>query len=269
MAGSIELKNLSFAYEEAESSIFKNISLELPGGLTTLTGQNGTGKSTFLLLAGGRLLPTSGDVLIGGINSRDISDEAERNSLVSFVYQNMEFETEEPVGDLLPFVQEQGGHNDPTLVDEMVRALRLEHCLGKKFQENSKGDMQKLCIAFSLLYGSPYTMMDEPVFALENEWKERTLEYIKDISRRKQMAVCFSIHELDLSRKYSDNALLFYKDHTLAMGPADAVLSKDYLEEAYQVPMELLYQRESLFREQLCKPVDLEALSGQNVKVVE
>ena len=269
MGGSIELKDLSFGYEGSEKSIFNNINLELPGGLTTLVGQNGTGKSTFLLLAGARLFPESGDVLINGLKSREITDESVRNSLVSFVYQNMEFETDDPVGDLLPFVQEQGNHNDPFIVEEMIDALGLKHCLGKKFQENSKGDMQKLCIACSLLYGSPFTMMDEPVFALENLWKERALEYIRDFSRRWNMSVYYSIHELDLSKKYSDNALLFYKDHTLAMGPASSILSRDYLEEAYQVPMELLYQRESLFRDHLIKPVTPDNLSGQSVKVVE
>ena len=60
------------------------------------------------------------------------------------------------------------------------------------------------------LYGSPYIMMDEPVFALEHIWKERVLEYLKDYTRKhNETAVYFSLHELDLSRKYSDNALLF------------------------------------------------------------
>ncbi len=269
MSDSIVIKDLSFRYEEEKKNIFNRLSMSLPGGLTTLVGQNGTGKSTFLLLAGGRILPLEGSVSINGTDSRDISDESERNRLVSFIYQNMEFESEEATGDLLDYVSEQGDLTDGKLLQEIVDVFALRDCLGKRFQENSKGDMQKICIAFSLLYGSPYVMMDEPVFALDHSWKEKVLDYLKDFTRSHNRAVYFSLHELDLSRKYSDNALLFHKDSSIVLGPSAQVLEREYLEEAYQVPMELLYQRENLFRDHLMKPGDLADLSGQNVKVVE
>lgn len=269
MSGSIELRNVSFAYEESESTVFNDLTLSLPGAVTTLVGQNGTGKSTFLLLAGGRLLPVSGDILINGMNTRTINDEDVRNKLVSIIYQNMEFETDDTIGSLLDFVHEQNNSRNDSMVAEIVQAFGLEESLGKKFQENSKGDMQKICIAFSLLYGSPYIVMDEPVFALEHKWKETILEYIKDFSRRFNTAIYYSIHELDLSKKYSDNSLLFHKDHSISMGPTSSVLSNKNLEEAYQVPMELLYQRESLFRDHLTRPVDTQVLSGKNVKVID
>ena len=269
MNDSIKIKDLSFRYEEENDYIFKGLTLSLPGGLTTLVGQNGTGKSSFLLLAGGRLLPDKGIVTINGTDSKDIKDEEERNRLVSFIYQNMEFESEESTGELLEFVAGEGRHRDGKLLSELIKAFELKGCLGKRFQENSKGDMQKICIAFSLLYGSPYIMMDEPVFALEHGWKERVLEYLKEYSRNHKTTVYFSLHELDLSKKYSDNALLFQKDSSIILGPSDQVLNREYLEEAYQVPMELLYQRENLFREHLVNPGDYSELAGKNVKVVE
>ncbi|MBF9015599.1 MULTISPECIES: ABC transporter ATP-binding protein [unclassified Oceanispirochaeta] len=269
MSGSIELMNVNFGYEESETDIFSNMNLSLPGGVTTLIGQNGTGKSTLLLLAGGRLMPDTGDVLINGMNSRQISDEAVRSKIVSMIYQNMEFETEDSVESLLYYVYEQNKESADGLVEEIIKVFGLKESLGKKFQENSKGDMQKICVAFSLLYGSPYIMMDEPVFALEYKWKETILEYIIEFSRRRNVAVYYSIHELDLSQKYSDNTLLFNKDHSISMGPSSTVLSRELLEEAYQVPMELLYQRESLFRDHLTKPVDTDSLSGQNVKIID
>jgi ABC-type cobalamin/Fe3+-siderophores transport system ATPase subunit len=268
LSDSIILKDLGFRYEE-EKDIFKGLSLALPGGLTTLVGQNGTGKSTFLLLAGGRVLPDEGSVTINGRDSREIRDEDERNRLVSFIYQNMEFESEETSGTLLEYVAGEGHHKDGRLLSELIEAFELKDCLNRKFHENSKGDIQKICIAFSLLYGSPYIMMDEPVFALEHIWKERVLEYLKDYTRRHETAVYFSLHELDLSRKYSDNALLFHKDNSIILGPSSQVLERDFVEKAYQVPMELLYQREHLFRDHLLKPADMSELSGQNVKVVE
>jgi len=81
--------------------LFQGLDLALPRAVVSFIGQNGTGKSTLLLLASGRLLPTEGRVLIRGRDSRELTDEADRQSLVSFVYQNMEFETDQPIGELL------------------------------------------------------------------------------------------------------------------------------------------------------------------------
>ena len=269
MSQSIDFKDVAFRYESESQDLFKGLTLTLPGGLTTLVGQNGTGKSTFLLLAGGRLLPSSGSVMINGVDSRSMKDEAQRNQLVSLIYQNMEFESDDPTGSLLEFVSQEGPHGDGELLKELIDAFELKRCLNLKFQENSKGNMQKICIAFSLLYGSPYIMMDEPVFALEHIWKEKVLEYIKEFTRRFESAVYVSLHELDLSRKYSDNAVLFHKDNSLILGPSTQVLQRDYLENAYQVPMELLYQRENLFRGHLIEQPDLSEMAGRNVKVVD
>jgi len=266
---SIEFNNISFSYDDSKSSIFKNISIDLPGGMTTLVGQNGTGKSTFLLLAGGRLYPEKGTVCIDSKDSRDFIDEEDRNHLVSFIYQNMEFETEDNIASLLDFVFQQGALENASIISEIVKEFELEKTLNKKFQENSKGDMQKISIAFSLLYGSPYIMMDEPVFSLDNYWKEKILAYLKNYTESKGISLYYSIHELDLSQKYSDNALLFSKDSSILMGPAVETLTQKFLEEAYQVPMELLYKRENLFRAHLEAPADFSNLNDMKVKIIE
>ena len=79
MSHSIDLQKLSFAYDKSESYIFENLSLTLPGGMTSLVGQNGCGKTTLLLLAGGRLFPSSGKVLVDGMDTVQIKEEEQRN----------------------------------------------------------------------------------------------------------------------------------------------------------------------------------------------
>ena len=94
----IIFQDVSFSYDEAQ--VFSGLTLEVPPGVTSLTGPNGAGKTTFLLLAGGRLLPETGKVLLAGEDTAAL-DDPEKNRLCSLVYQNMEFEAEEPLGDLL------------------------------------------------------------------------------------------------------------------------------------------------------------------------
>ena len=101
----IVFDQVSFSY--GDDPVFQGISTVVPPGVTSLTGPNGAGKSTFLILASGRLLPASGKVTLAGRDTAAL-DDGTKNQLCSLVYQNMEFETEESLGDLLAFVLDNG-----------------------------------------------------------------------------------------------------------------------------------------------------------------
>ncbi len=253
------LENLGFQYPEGESPVFEGLRLRTAPGVTTLAGQNGTGKTTLLLLGAGRLLPTRGQVFLYGRPTDELTTEEERNRWASVLYQNMEFETEEPAGRLLEYVRDEGFHGergtDPRgdLLDELIQVLDLDKVLSRPLQNTSKGEMQRILIAFSLLYGSRSVMMDEPVFAMEGRHKEAALDFITAYAARTGTAVFHSVHELDLARRYADNALLFSKDRTVQAGPAAEILTDKRIEEAYQLPMPMLHQKESLYRDRLVK----------------
>lgn len=265
----IILTNVSFTYED-ERQVFNEMTIELPRGVVSLIGQNGSGKTTLLLLAGGRILPQTGSVTIKNTNTKNITNEEERNSLVSFVYQNMEFETEETIGEILPLIYENGFHNQktPQLIQTVIDVLDLQKILTKKTGEISKGEMQRAVIAFALLYGSKIIMMDEPVFALENNRKVIVLAYLNEYAKEFDVTIYYSIHEIDLSKKYSDHVLLFKKNGKILSGPTAELLTRENIEEAYQVPMDMLHQREDLFRKHLLKD-NIDDLTGLNTKIIE
>ena len=265
----IVLEDISFAYEPGKE-IFKDISLKLPGGVVSLVGQNGSGKSTLLLLAGDRLKPQKGTVLIDGIDSITITYEEKRNKLVSFIYQNMEFETEDSIGELLTIIYEKGFHREknPQLLKTVIDILDLNEILKKKTGDISKGEMQRTVIAFSLLYGSKIIMMDEPVFALENNKKALILAYLNEYAKEFNVTIYYSIHEIELSRQYSEWVLLFTKAGKILVGKTEDLLTKENIEEAYQVPMDMLHQREHLYRDHLLRDKSTE-LKGLNTKVYD
>ncbi|MBN1648106.1 MAG: ATP-binding cassette domain-containing protein [Spirochaetales bacterium] len=249
----IEFNNVSYRYPESDRDIFSNLNITLRGGFTSLVGQNGTGKSTFLLLAGARFVPQTGTISIAGRDSRTLCDEEIRNKLVGFVYQNMEFETEESIASLFDHVAAKG--NNPAyaggLINELISVFSMKQSLDRKLQELSKGDIQKAVIIFSLLYASPVIMMDEPVFALENTEKEKIMEYLSSWSAESATSIYISVHELDLSRKYTKNILLFHKDRRIESGSADEKLRPEKLEELYDFPAAMLYEKEHLYRQHL------------------
>jgi ABC-type cobalamin/Fe3+-siderophores transport system ATPase subunit len=249
----IRLEKVSFYYPETDQLVFNDLSIELPKGVTTLVGQNGTGKSTLLLLAAGILLPVEGTVYLQGIDTRNLREEQERQRYVSFVYQNMEFETEETIGDLLDYVHKNGFHEtkDPGLVSNLVDICELNNVLGKKTQELSKGELQRTIVAFSLLYGSKIIMMDEPIFALEEYQKHRIMDFLVDYSRAQDISLYYSVHELDISEKYSDYLLLCHKNGRLELGQTKQIFTKENMEEAYEVPFIMLKRKEAIYREAL------------------
>ena len=84
----IELKNVSFRYPGASRYIIKNLNLVInPGEEIALVGSNGAGKSTLIKLICGFYYPTSGDVYIGGVNTRDLD--------LSSWYQHLAYLTQE------------------------------------------------------------------------------------------------------------------------------------------------------------------------------
>jgi ABC-type cobalamin/Fe3+-siderophores transport system ATPase subunit len=218
-----------------------------------LVGQNGTGKSTFLLLASGRILPTSGRVLIRGRDTRELGDEQERQSIVSFIYQNMEFESEEPIGELLKYVYENGLLHpaEPSLIAELVEVFELAPVLGRRTHEVSKGELQRAILAFSLLYGSPLIAMDEPIFALEERQKLAAMTCLTRRAKARGTGLYYSVHELDISRTFSDYLLLFSRDAQPRQGTTEEMFTREIIEKAYEVPFDMLKRREELYRSYL------------------
>jgi iron complex transport system ATP-binding protein len=250
MEAEVRLERVSFFYPETETLVFQDLSLELPPCVVTLVGQNGTGKSTLLLLAAGLLLPSEGNVLLRGIDTRAFKEETGRQRHVSFVYQNMEFETEESIGDLLAYVYEHGFHErrDARLIPELVKVCELGPVLAKRTQEVSKGELQRAIVAFSLLYGSRIVMMDEPIFALEEPQKHRVMGFLVEYIRDRGMSLYYSVHELDISEKYSDWLLLFHRGRPPQLGPTRELFNRENIENAYEVPFTMLRTKESLYR---------------------
>lgn len=269
----LEFNNVHFSYPAVEGDvdddgkqiqppvIFDHFSAELPTGFVSLVGPNASGKSTFMLLAAGRVLPQEGTVQLLGRDTRSI-DESERDKLASYIYQNMELDTDQKTAELLDYVYKNGSLGGAAFgalderkdfLEEVKEVFELQDLLDKKFNALSKGQLQRALTAFSLLYGSKSVFMDEPFFALEERQKESAIKYLKEFCAAKDVTVYISMHELDLTKKYADTVMLFYPNHDIDLGSAAEVLTDQALEKSYDVPASMLKQSEELSREQIAR----------------
>ncbi len=254
MAGSfVSCRAVHFSYPGADQAVFSAFSGELPSGFVSLVGPNGAGKSTLMLLASGRLLPDKGTVLLSGRDTRLFVDEAERNTYASFIYQNMEFESEESLDVLLRQVYAHGHHalKGDTFFNETLEAMELGALGTRPLARLSKGETQRAFLAFAVLYGSRSLFMDEPIFAMEDRQKLRALEFLRSYRERTGVTIYISLHEMELTKKYAETALLFKMDRTIDIGPPELILNEAALEAAYGVPVAMLKQKEGLERRHL------------------
>lgn len=235
--------------------VFEHFTGTIPSSFTSLVGPNGCGKTTFMMLASGRLIPQNGNVKLFDQNIGALGEQ-QKNLVASVIYQNMEFETQQPANELLSYVYKNGnfrgnakGIEDRDLLAEVTEVFELGNVLSRPLQKLSKGEIQRTLLAFSLLYGSMSIFMDEPLFAMEFKQKENSLNYLKKFSNETGTPMYISIHELELSKKYADNVLLFYPNRDMTFGSPEEVLTKDDLEKAYGVPYGMLKDQEEMNRQ--------------------
>jgi len=82
-SGSIELRDLAFSFPGAQTPIFESLNLKLkPGSVLVVTGDNGSGKTTFARLMMGLLEPARGQVLVDGLDLKQVTPEWWRRQVV-------------------------------------------------------------------------------------------------------------------------------------------------------------------------------------------
>lgn len=175
----IEFKNVSFKYPKTDKYIYKNLSLKIKKGQRlAIVGINGAGKTTFVKLLCRLYEPTSGEILINGVNIKDFSKE-EYYKILSVVFQDIKtfaFTVAENVSleDLEDVDREKVLHCiEKAGVGDKINSLQkgidtsLLKILDGEGIELSGGENQKLALARALYKNGKIVILDEPTSALD------------------------------------------------------------------------------------------------------
>ncbi|MCR5329622.1 MAG: ABC transporter ATP-binding protein/permease [Lachnospiraceae bacterium] len=208
--GKIELKNVSFRYNEDGEDVLKNIDLSIdPGEHIAVVGLNGAGKTTLIKLICGLTEPTAGEVLYNGRDVREYNRE-EYYRLFGAVFQEHS---------ILPttieeIVSEETGDNiDVKNVEECLKKAGLYEKTAsfkdglktrydRSFRDDgvglSGGEIQKLLLARALYRKSPLILLDEPTAALDPVSENRLYETYNSVMAGK--TTVFISHRLASTR---------------------------------------------------------------------
>lgn len=175
----IELKNVSFRYEENQPYVLENFNLAInPGEHLAVVGLNGAGKTTLVKLICGLIDPTEGQVLYDGKSIAEY-DRVELYGMYSAVFQQfsiMPVTVEEIVAEA-PAAQVDSERVKKCLklagMWERIQKLpnKLQSQFGRTIYEDgvefSGGETQKLLLARAMYKSSPIMLLDEPTAALD------------------------------------------------------------------------------------------------------
>lgn len=191
-----EFKNVYFAYLESENQILKNVSFSIKAGeKIAFVGQNGAGKTTLTKLLLRFYEPTSGEILLDGVNINRYN-KGDYQAYFGVLFQDFfryEFTVKENIAigkiDEIENQKQIEKAAELSLADEVVSELANGYSqqLGKRFvkgQELSGGQWQKIALARAYMKNAEVMILDEPTSALdakaESEVFERFIHLIKN-----------------------------------------------------------------------------------------
>ena len=206
----LELKGVIKSYRQGKQNleVLTGVNLEIKtGDIIALVGQSGAGKSTMLQIAGLLDKPTSGKVILDGINVSKVSDDIRTNlrrDYVGFVYQyhNLlsDFSALENV--MLPMLANGVDENlARARAMKLLRAASVAHRASHLPGEMSGGEQQRTAVARALANGPDILLADEPTGSLDPMHAGSVFDLLLDLVRRNKMAMLFVTHDMNLAKK--------------------------------------------------------------------
>ena len=176
ITGNIEFRNVSFKFDDDEKNTLSNISFKVKKGQTVaIMGKTGSGKSTLVLLLTRLYDLTSGEIIIDGINIKDISKK--------YLRQNISLVLQEPFLFSKSVISNIKITNERLSKEEVINATKIaaihENILalekgyhtqvGEKGVSLSGGQKQRVAIARSLVNKTPILIFDDSLSAVDTE----------------------------------------------------------------------------------------------------
>jgi len=198
----------SYTAESGRVDAVRDISLGLEAGqFLAVLGRSGSGKSTLLALLGGLCRPTSGAVLLGGVDLWTLSEAeraAFRNREVGLVFQFASLLPTLRVVDniALPALMGGSGEDDAyRRAAELLMRVRLEDRADAYPCELSGGEQRRAALARAIVNAPPILLADEPTSDLDESNEEQVLELVQEIHRRDHVALVIVTHDLGIARR--------------------------------------------------------------------
>ena len=197
------------------------------GGIYSLLGLNGAGKSTVLNSISGYRLPSSGDAMICGYSILNEPIEAKRNT--GILYEQNPLYDSMTVREFLLFTLQMRGFGiavQQDLLDEAVEFTDLQEVYDKRIKELSKGFRQRVGLAQAIIHRPRLVLLDEPASGLDPFQLKDFEKKILALSTYSAVILC--THQLELAGRVCSQHVLLHKGRQIAGGTRSELAERLY-----------------------------------------
>ncbi len=200
----IEVKNVTYEYSDDETNYtaVKGVSLGIErGSFTVILGHNGSGKSTLAKMLNGLFKPTSGDILVDGINTKDEKTEIEVKRKVGMVFQNPDNQLiSSIVEEDVAFGPENLGLAPDVIrerVDDALKSVGMYEFKNSTPHHLSGGQKQRIAIAGMIAMQPDCLILDEPTAMLDPKGRAEIVDTVIKLNKQKGMTVVLITHYME------------------------------------------------------------------------
>ncbi len=202
----IQTIDLTKIYYQGKNKVFanNNISLSIEEGeFVAVLGSSGSGKTTFLNMIGGIDAPTSGQIIINGVDISSIKESKFtrfRGKNIGYVFQKYQLIEELTVKDNIRVVQTINKWEiNQEYEDKIIDMLGIQDLLGVRPSQLSGGQQQRVAIARALIGKPAIILADEPTGNLDKKRSEEIINYMKLSNQQYRQTYIVVTHDLEVA----------------------------------------------------------------------
>jgi len=241
----LKINSLTVAY--SDKIVLRDISFEVQSGeILALIGPNGAGKSTLIRAATGVVPVKAGRVSVDGHDLTNLSP-AQRAKILAVVPQARQlggaFSVEQAVMmGRTPYLNWLGqeGETDKAAVRLALEQTCLEPFADRQIAKLSGGEQQRVLLARALAQSTPVLLLDEPTNHLDLQHQTNLLSLVKNLAKKKRLAVLMALHDLNLVSFFADKVALLVDGELRHLGTPQEVIRAEHISAAYRTPVEVV-----------------------------
>ena len=242
----LSIQSVSIAY--GDNLVVRGVDVEIAAGeIVAVIGPNGAGKTSIIRAVSGTIPLIAGKIWIDGEDAETLSVK-ERAKRIAVVPQARQMGGAYSVNQAVMMGRTahmnwlgKESQYDYDCVKNALEQTGLIALADRQIAQLSGGEQQRVLLARALAQKTPILLLDEPTNHLDLHHKYHLLDLVKQLVFDFQLTLMVAMHDLNMVSQIATRIALLINGEIQTLGFPDDVLTKEIIEEAYQVSVEIIH----------------------------